>query len=77
MDSLNIQGFTESWFPKTSWDFLIFLYNVSNIRNKRKYLNKDSVRFSHIVYNIQALFWTPWSESVNYSSNSLCDEHMY
>ena len=39
MDSLKIQGFAESWFPKISWDFLIFLYNVTNTWNKRKYLN--------------------------------------
>ena len=34
MDSLKIQGFTEFWFPKISWDFLIFLYIVTNIWNK-------------------------------------------
>ena len=34
MDLLKIQGFTESWSPKIFWDFLIFLYNVTNIQNK-------------------------------------------
>ena len=33
MDLLKIQGFTESW-SKIFWDFLIFLYNVTNIQNK-------------------------------------------
>ena len=32
MDSLKIQRIAESWFPNIYWDFLIFLYNVSNIR---------------------------------------------
>ena len=31
MDSLNIQGWC--WIL-ISWDFLIFLYNVTNIQNK-------------------------------------------
>ena len=63
MDSLKIQGFTKSWFPKVFWDFLIFLHNVTNIRSKMKYSNKDSIdsaRFSHIVYEIQASLRTPW-----------------
>ena len=34
MDSLKIQRFTYSCFSKISLDFLIFLYNVTNIHNK-------------------------------------------
>ena len=37
MDSLKIQRFAESWFPKISCNFLIFLYSVTNIRNKTEY----------------------------------------
>ena len=37
MDSLKIQGFTESWFPKIFGNFLIFFYNLINIQNKKEH----------------------------------------
>ena len=58
MKSLKIQGFAETKFPKISWDLLIFLYHVTIIQNKKEMFDKDSARFSHIVYKIQALLWT-------------------
>ena len=48
MDSLNIQRFPKSCFSKISLDFLIFLYNVTNIQNKVQVLNKDSKIHSKI-----------------------------
>ena len=38
MGSLKIQIYTEFWFPKISWDFLIILYNVTNIQKKTEIL---------------------------------------
>ena len=51
MDSLKIQRFTYSCFSKISLDFLIFLYNVTNIHNKAQILNKDSKIQSHSVWD--------------------------
>ena len=48
MDSLKIQGIPESWFPKISWDFLIFFYIVTNIWNKMEIFEQRFKRFSKI-----------------------------
>ena len=53
MDSLKIQGFPEFWFPVIFWNFLIFLYNVTNIRIKKENFWIKIQRFSQ-VYEIQA-----------------------
>ena len=52
MDSLKIPGFTESWFPKISWDFLFFLYNVTNIQNKMEtFFKRFNEIYSHSVWD--------------------------
>ena len=57
MDSLMIQGFTESWFPKISWYFLISCTVWLIFGNF--WINIQT--FTHIVYESQAyLLKTPW-----------------
>ena len=52
MDSLKIQGFGKSWLPKVFFDFLIFLYNVTNIQHKTENFErrfKGSVTYSSFI----------------------------